>query len=47
MPWRSLLIRAIMKQVLAAGLGLWLVRRILWRIFRDERQIERTENPWK
>jgi hypothetical protein len=27
--------------VLAAGLGLWLVIRILWRGFREERRLER------
>ncbi len=33
--------------VLAAGLGLWLVLRILWRGFRQERELERRKNPWK
>ena len=33
--------------VVAAGLGLWLVIRILWRGFREERRLERTKNPWK
>jgi hypothetical protein len=33
--------------VIAAGLGLWLVFRILWRGFREERALERSKNPWK
>src|SRR5512136_1485290 len=33
--------------VIAAGLGLWLVLRILWRGFREERALERNKNPWK
>ena len=33
--------------VIAAGLGLWLVFRILWRSFREERRLERDKNPWK
>ncbi len=33
--------------VIAAGLGLWLVLRILWRGFREERRLERAKNPWK
>jgi ubiquinone biosynthesis protein len=33
--------------VLAGVLGLWLVLRILWRGFREERALERNKNPWK
>ena len=33
--------------VMAAALGLWLVLRILWRGFREERRLERNKNPWK
>lgn len=33
--------------VLASVLGLWLVLRILWRTFREERQISSSKNPWK
>jgi predicted unusual protein kinase regulating ubiquinone biosynthesis (AarF/ABC1/UbiB family) len=33
--------------VVAAALGLWLVIRILWRGFREERRLERNKNPWK
>jgi ubiquinone biosynthesis protein len=33
--------------LIAAGLGLWLVIRILWRGFREERRLERDKNPWK
>ncbi len=33
--------------VIAAGLGLWLVLRILWRGFREERRLESAKNPWK
>jgi ubiquinone biosynthesis protein len=33
--------------VIAAGLGLWLVLRILWRGFREERRLDRNKNPWK
>jgi ubiquinone biosynthesis protein len=33
--------------VIAAGLGLWLVIRILWRGFREERRLDRNKNPWK
>jgi ubiquinone biosynthesis protein len=33
--------------VIAAGLGLWLVLRILWRGFREEQRLESTKNPWK
>ncbi len=33
--------------VMAAGLGLWLVLRILWRSFRQERALDRNKNPWK
>jgi predicted unusual protein kinase regulating ubiquinone biosynthesis (AarF/ABC1/UbiB family) len=33
--------------VIAAGLGLWLVLRILWRGFREERRLARNKNPWK
>src|SRR5512136_2676630 len=32
--------------VIAAGLGLWLVYRILWRSFREERALNE-HNPWK
>jgi ubiquinone biosynthesis protein len=33
--------------VFAALLGLWLVFRILWRSFREERALDRNKNPWK
>jgi hypothetical protein len=33
--------------VVAATLGLWLVIRILWRGFREERRLARNKNPWK
>jgi hypothetical protein len=33
--------------LIAAGLGLWLVIRILWRGFREEQQLARAKNPWK
>jgi ubiquinone biosynthesis protein len=33
--------------VFAAGIGLWLVFRILWRGFREERRLDRDKNPWK
>jgi ubiquinone biosynthesis protein len=33
--------------MIAAGLGLWLVIRILWRGFREERRLDRNKNPWK
>jgi predicted unusual protein kinase regulating ubiquinone biosynthesis (AarF/ABC1/UbiB family) len=33
--------------VIAAALGLWLVIRILWRGFREERRLEHNKNPWK
>jgi hypothetical protein len=33
--------------VIAAGLGLWLVLRILWRGFREERRLDQGKNPWK
>jgi len=33
--------------VIAAGLGLWLVLRILWRGFREEQLLARNKNPWK
>jgi predicted unusual protein kinase regulating ubiquinone biosynthesis (AarF/ABC1/UbiB family) len=33
--------------VIAASLGLWLVIRILWRGFREERRLERSKNSWK
>ena len=33
--------------VFAAGIGLWLVYRILWRGFREERRLDRNKNPWK
>ena len=33
--------------VSAAGIGLWLIYRILWRSFREERRLERSKNPWK
>jgi uncharacterized membrane protein YraQ (UPF0718 family) len=33
--------------VIAALLGLWLVLRILWRGFREERRLEQMKNPWK
>jgi ubiquinone biosynthesis protein len=33
--------------VIAAGLGLWLVLRILWRGFREERRLDRAKNKWK
>jgi ubiquinone biosynthesis protein len=33
--------------VIAAGLGLWLVLRILWRGFREEQRLDRAKNPWK
>ena len=32
---------------IAAGLGLWLVLRILWRGFREEQRLDRSQNPWK
>jgi len=32
--------------VFAAGIGLWLVYRILWRSFREERALNE-HNPWK
>jgi ubiquinone biosynthesis protein len=33
--------------VFAALIGLWLVFRILWRTFREERRLDRDKNPWK
>ena len=33
--------------VFAALIGLWLVVRILWRTFREERQLDRDKNPFK
>jgi ubiquinone biosynthesis protein len=33
--------------IVAAALGLWLVVRILWRGFREERRLEHSKNPWK
>ncbi len=33
--------------VFAALIGLWLVLRILWRSFREERRLEQVKNPWK
>jgi ubiquinone biosynthesis protein len=33
--------------VFAALIGLWLVFRILWRTFREERRLDRDRNPWK
>jgi ubiquinone biosynthesis protein len=33
--------------VSAAGIGLWLIYRLLWRGFREERRLERSKNPWK
>src|SRR5512139_1971251 len=33
--------------VVAAILGVWLVLRILWKGFREERRLERSKNPWK
>jgi ubiquinone biosynthesis protein len=33
--------------VFAALIGLWLVFRILWRTFGEERRLERDKNPWK
>ena len=33
--------------VIAAGLGLWLVVRILWRGFREEQRLDRDKNPFK
>jgi ubiquinone biosynthesis protein len=41
----KLLVLAIF--VIAAGLGLWLVIRILWRGFREEQRLNRAKNPWK
>ena len=32
---------------IAAGLGLWLVLRILWRGFREEQRLDRNQNPWQ
>jgi ubiquinone biosynthesis protein len=31
----------------AAGLGLWLIYRVLRHSFREERQLARSKNPWK
>jgi hypothetical protein len=33
--------------VFAAGIGLWLIYRILWRSFREEQRLDRSQNPWK
>jgi ubiquinone biosynthesis protein len=33
--------------VFAAVIGLWLVLRILWSSFRQERALDRNKNPWK
>ena len=33
--------------VFVALIGLWLVFRILWRSFREERALDRNKNPWK
>jgi ubiquinone biosynthesis protein len=33
--------------VIAAALGLWLMLRILWRGFREERRLDRSKSPWK
>ena len=33
--------------VFAAVIGLWLVLRILWRSFREERALDRNKNPWQ
>ena len=33
--------------IVAAALGLWLVIRILWRGFREERALDRDKNPWQ
>jgi ubiquinone biosynthesis protein len=33
--------------IVAATIGLWLVLRILWRGFREERRLDRNKNPWK
>ncbi|HTP07880.1 MAG TPA: hypothetical protein VMP08_06500, partial [Anaerolineae bacterium] len=32
---------------IAAGLGLWLTLRILWRTFGEERRLSGDKNPWK
>jgi hypothetical protein len=31
----------------AAGIGLWLIYRLLWRSFHEQRQLERSKNPWQ
>ena len=33
--------------VFASVVGLWLVLRILWRSFREERALDRNKNPWQ
>jgi ubiquinone biosynthesis protein len=31
----------------AAGIGLWLIYRILWHSFREQQRLDRSKNPWQ